>query len=119
MIPLLSQWRKIRTSFTHTPQALKLVWQANPLATVGLAFLTVAGALLPASQAWVGKLIVDGVVASIREDTMPSSQFGFFIGARADTFPGRTAINHSRRLIQQLIQLQLANRIRAESSVKR
>jgi len=116
MIPLLPQWRKIRTSFTHTPQALKLVWQANPMATVGLAFLTIAGALLPATQAWVGKLIVDGVVASIQggHDAEQVRSVFYYLVLELILFLLSTAINHSRRLIQQLIQLQLANRIRAE-----
>src|SRR4026208_1140956 len=66
MVRLVQHWQKIKISFRHTPQALKLVWQANRVATLGLAFLTLAGALLPATQAWVGKLIVDGVVAAIQ-----------------------------------------------------
>jgi ATP-binding cassette subfamily B protein len=116
MIPLMQQWRKIRASFAHTPQALKLVWQANPIATVGLAFLTLAGALLPATQAWVGKLIVDGVVASIqgRHDAEQVRSVFYYLVLELMLFLLSTAINHSRRLIQQLIQLQLANRIRAE-----
>ena len=116
MIPGLQQWRKIRTSFTHTPQALKLVWQASPLATLGLAFLTLAGALLPATQAWVGKLIVDGVVASIQGGQDPDQVRAvfYYLVLELILFLLSTALNHSRRLIQQLIQLQLANRIRAE-----
>jgi ATP-binding cassette subfamily B protein len=116
MIPLMQQWRKIRASFAHTPQALKLVWQANPIATVGLAFLTLAGALLPATQAWVGKLIVDGVVASIQggHDAEQVRSVFYYLVLELMLFLLSTAINHSRRLIQQLIQLQLANRIRAE-----
>jgi ATP-binding cassette subfamily B protein len=116
MIPLMQQWRKIRASFVHTPQALKLVWQANPIATVGLAFLTLAGALLPATQAWVGKLIVDGVVASIQggHDAEQVRSVFYYLVLELMLFLLSTAINHSRRLIQQLIQLQLANRIRAE-----
>jgi ATP-binding cassette subfamily B protein len=66
MIPLLEKWRQLRQSFTHTPQAVRFVWRTNRWATVGLGLLTLGGALLPASQAWVGKLIVDGVVASIQ-----------------------------------------------------
>jgi ATP-binding cassette, subfamily B, bacterial len=116
MVPLLEQWRKIRTSFTHTPQALRLVWQTNPAATVGLAFLTLAGALLPATQAWVGKLIVDGVVASIQAGHDPDRvrTVFYYLILELILFLLSTAFNHSRRLIQQLIQLQLANRIRAE-----
>ena len=116
MIPLVEQWRKIRRSFTHTPQALKLVWQANPTATLGLAFLTLAGALLPATQAWVGKLIVDGVVAAIQggQDAEQIRSVFYYLIVELILFLLGTALNHSRRLIQQLIQLQLANRIRAE-----
>jgi len=116
MVPLLEQWQKIRTSFTHTPQALRLVWQTNPAATVGLAFLTLAGALLPATQAWVGKLIVDGVVASIQAGHDPDrvSTVFYYLILELILFLLSTAFSHSRRLIQQLIQLQLANRIRAE-----
>ncbi len=116
MVPWLQQWRKIRTSFTHTPQALKLVWEANPVATVGLGFLTLGGALLPATQAWVGKLIVDGVVASIQggQDAEQVRSVFYYLVLELILFLLSAAINHSRRLIQQLIQLQLANRIRAQ-----
>ena len=116
MVRLVQHWEKIRTSFRHTPQALRLVWEASPMATVGLAVLTLAGALLPATQAWVGKLIVDGVVASIQggHDAEQVRSVFYYLVLELILFLLSTAINHSRRLIQQLIQLQLANRIRAE-----
>ena len=116
MVALLKQWQKVRTSFTHTPQALRLVWQANPWATLGLGFLTLGGALLPATQAWVGKLIVDGVVATIQggHDAQQVRSVFYYLVLELILFLLGTAINHSRRLIQQLIQLQLANSIRAE-----
>ena len=63
---LLQQFNEVRYSFVHTPQAIRFVWRGNRWGIVGLAALTLAGALLPAAQAWVGKLIVDGVVAAIQ-----------------------------------------------------
>ena len=113
---LLQQWQKLRNSLVHTPQALRLVWQANRGATVGLGFLTIGGALLPATQAWVGKLIVDGVVASIQKGNDPKQARSvfFYLLLELILFLLGTGINHSRRLIQQLIQLQLANQIRIE-----
>ena len=113
---LLQRWNDFHRSFTHTPEAIKLVWRTNPWATVGLGFLTVTGALLPASQAWVGKLIVDGVVASIQRGADPATIRTVFVYLIVELalFLIGTAFNHSRRLIQQLIQLQLANRIRGE-----
>jgi ATP-binding cassette, subfamily B, bacterial len=116
MTPLLQRWKEFHRSFTHTPQAVKLVWQTNRWATIGLGFLTLAGALLPASQAWVGKLIVDGVVASIQRGADPEAVRRVFVYLILELalFLLNTALNHARRLIQQLIQLQLANRIRGE-----
>ena len=113
---LLQKWKELRGSFAHTPQAVRLVWQTNRAATVGLGLLTLGGALLPASQAWVGKLIVDGVVASIRVGADPARIRTVFVYLLIELglFLLSTALNHARRLIQQLIQLQLANRIRAE-----
>jgi len=113
---LSQHWQKVRNALVHTPQALRLVWQANRVATVGLGFLTLGGALLPATQAWVGKLIVDGVVASIQKGNDPDQvrTVFYYLILELILFLLSTGINHSRRLIQQLIQLQLANQIRSE-----
>jgi ATP-binding cassette, subfamily B, bacterial len=110
------QWQKVRNSLVHTPQALRLVWETNRSATVGLAFLTLGGALLPATQAWVGKLIVDGVVASIQKGNSPqqTTTVFYYLLLELLLFLLSAGINHFRRLIQQLIQLQLANQIRSE-----
>ena len=116
MTPLLQRWKEFHRSFTHTPQAVKLVWQTDRWATIGLGFLTLGGALLPASQAWVGKLIVDGVVASIQRGADPEVVRRVFVYLILELalFLLNTGLNHARRLIQQLIQLQLANCIRGE-----
>ena len=116
MTPLLQKWKEVRGSFVHTPRAVKLVWQTSRSATVGLAFLTLVAALLPASQAWVGKLIVDGVVASIQQGADPERVRAIFLYLILELtlFLIATGLNQARRLIQQLIQLRLANRIRGE-----
>ncbi len=56
----------LKTSFTHIPASLRLAWQASPSASLGISLLTVVSAVLPLSIAYVGKLIVDSVVASSR-----------------------------------------------------
>ena len=120
MSPLSQKWKEVRQSFAHTPQAVKLVWQTSRWATAGLGLLTLASALLPASQAWVGKLIVDGVVASIQQGADPERVRRVFVYLilELSLFLLATGLNHARRLIQQLIQLQLANRIRGEVIAK-
>jgi ATP-binding cassette subfamily B protein len=72
--------------------------------------------LLPATQAWVGKLIVDGVVAAIQKggDSERTQTVFLYLIFELILFLLSAAFNQARRLIQQLIQLQLANRIRGD-----
>ncbi len=51
--------------FGYSRRALALVWTTSRALTLALALLTLAAGVLPAAAAWVGKLIVDGVVAAI------------------------------------------------------
>jgi ATP-binding cassette subfamily B protein/ATP-binding cassette subfamily C protein len=52
--------------FRQVPGTLRLVWKADRRGTSLVALLTLVLALLPAGIAWIGKLIVDGVVLSAR-----------------------------------------------------
>lgn len=47
-----------------TARAAGLVWRTSPGLTVALAALTLVGGLIPAGVAWVGRHIVDGVLAA-------------------------------------------------------
>ena len=51
-------------SARHSAQALRLVWQSAPTGVIALAVLTVVAAALPPFVAYVGKLIIDAVVAA-------------------------------------------------------
>ena len=50
--------------FRYLPGTFRLFWKASPRLAVTLGGLTLVAAVLPAAIAYVGKLIVDGVVAS-------------------------------------------------------
>lgn len=63
--PWRARWADIRTAYGNIPAAFRLVWGADKRSTLVMAALTLVGAALPISQAWVGKLIVDSVVESI------------------------------------------------------
>jgi ATP-binding cassette subfamily B protein len=65
--------RKVTTRelFTQLPRALALVWKADARGSVLLAGLTLVQAGLPASMAWVGKLIIDAAVNSAK---LPAEQ---------------------------------------------
>jgi ATP-binding cassette subfamily B protein len=116
MKSLVQQFNELRYSFVHTPQAIRFVWRSNHWGILGLAVLTLAGALLPAAQAWVGKLIVDGVVAAIQhgqEHEQAKSVF-YYLVVELVLILLSTGVIQARRLIQQLTQLKLANQIRGD-----
>ncbi len=65
---------KINDAALNIRRAFGIVWQAHPPSASAMAACTIVGALLPAGQAWIGKLIVDAVVAGI--NTHAGSQAG-------------------------------------------
>src|SRR3990172_9257838 len=64
--------REVWQVFGNTPRAFRLVWDCGWPATLAMAGLTLLAAALPAAQAWVAKLIVDGVVSSIGQGLPPA-----------------------------------------------
>ncbi len=75
-VPLPDRWSQIKTwiverrakvkdAAVNVRRAFWVVWAAHPASALAMAGCTLVGALLPASQAWVGKLIVDRVVNGI------------------------------------------------------
>ena len=115
-------WQKIPRlgeviqAFSYTPRTFRLVWETSPWATVGLAFLTLGGALLPAAQGWVGKLIVDAVVLAIQSQAEPAKIRAVFVLLILELglFLSSTLISQARGLLQQILQLALGNKINGE-----
>jgi ATP-binding cassette, subfamily B, bacterial len=56
---------KFKDAALNIRRAFALVWRAHPPSAAAMAACTIVGALLPAAQAWVGKLIVDAVVTAM------------------------------------------------------
>jgi ATP-binding cassette subfamily B protein len=54
---------RLRESVSHTRATLKLVWGSSKLQTLALAALTLVSGVVPLGVAYVGKRIVDAVVA--------------------------------------------------------
>ena len=60
---------KVLDATKNIQRAFGLVWRAHWPSSMAMAASTLVGALLPAGQAWVGKLIVDAVVNAINNHT--------------------------------------------------
>ncbi len=67
-----SVWRSLRQTlavFQYGGRAVGLVWNTSRPITVIVAILTLVAGLLPAAIAYIGKLIIDGVVLASRSGT--------------------------------------------------
>lgn len=62
--------KQLRDSFAQVPRTLALVWRSSPRTTIVLGLLTFVAAGLPPLIAWVGKKIIDAVVAGSTEETL-------------------------------------------------
>jgi ATP-binding cassette subfamily B protein len=58
-------WPRAIGVFAYSRRAIELVWTTSRGLTVALALLTILAGVLPAAIAYIGQLIVDGVVAAI------------------------------------------------------
>jgi ATP-binding cassette subfamily B protein len=61
-----SRWRRWRTRlsvFRHVPPLIKLLWESHHVYTAVIFGLRLIRSLLPVASLWVGKLIIDAVVA--------------------------------------------------------
>ncbi|HYN88772.1 MAG TPA: ABC transporter ATP-binding protein, partial [Ardenticatenaceae bacterium] len=67
------RWQELVAAYANIPGAMRLVWQASPVAAAIMALITVMMAFLPPAQAWVGKLIVDRVVALMEIGANPAA----------------------------------------------
>jgi ATP-binding cassette subfamily B protein len=58
-------------TFRGMPRMTRLVWDASPLMTAGLAASTVVSGLSPVAQAWTARLLINAVVQGIRNHAAP------------------------------------------------
>ena len=122
---LRDRLRGARAVFRQVPGTLRLVWEADRRGTVAIALLTAVLALLPAAVAWIGKLIVDGVVLAARsgdpadrvrvlwlvaaELLLMAVQLsaGRFLGLRRELLRGILGNRVNERILEKALELEL------------
>ncbi len=58
-------WRERAAALRYAPALLRLVYETEPRFTFGIILLRIVRSFVPVAQLWIGKLIIDGVVAGI------------------------------------------------------
>ncbi len=103
--------------FRYSKRAIELVWTTNRRLTLGFGLATLVAAVLPAAAAWVGRHIVDAVVAasaaaqegaSWRDVGQPVL---YWIGVEGVVMAALAASQRAIAVCQSLLQAQLGFRV--------
>ena len=92
-------------AFRFTGRGLGLVWKTSPPLLIAMASLTVIAGLLPAAAAWVGKLIIDAVVAQDGALTLR------WVVVEGVIIAGLTAVQRAQTVTQSLLRAQLSQTV--------
>ena len=96
----------------YLPRTFGLVRESSPAFAVGLIVLLLGQAALPAAMAWVGKLIVDAVVAAARaSDPVLRWQVLRLVGVEAGLMALSTAMSRGQSLLRDLMRASLGNHV--------
>ncbi len=109
---LRERLRSARAVFRQVPGTLRLVWEADRRGTVFVAGLTLVLALLPAGIAWVGKLIVDGVVLAARSgDAADRVRIMWLVAVELGLMSVQLSASRLLGLRRELLRAALGNRV--------
>lgn len=101
---------QIRPLATYGRRALALVWATSPWLTIALAFLTLTAGLLPASIAYVGKFLVDSVVAAIEDNALADAVW-FWLSLEAVLVAAMAASQTALNICNNLLRARLGHRV--------
>lgn len=108
------RWQNVRAAYSNIPKTFALVWQSNRSGTVAMAVLTLFSAILPASQAWVGKLIVDAVVNALDAGMTPQEGLQValpFLVVEFVLLTCSAALNQARSLLEHILHTRMKNTV--------
>ena len=97
--------------FVYSRRALELVWTTSRGLTITLAVLTLVAGVLPAVIAYIGQLIVDGVVAAMAADDPDTKGVMLFIVLEAIVVVIVAASQRGISVSQSLLRALLGQRV--------
>ncbi|MDH5456696.1 MAG: ABC transporter ATP-binding protein/permease [Gammaproteobacteria bacterium] len=97
--------------FVYSRRALELVWTTSRALTIALAALTLVAGVLPAVIAYIGQLIVDGVVAAMAATNPDTSHVLWLIFLEALVVIAVAASQRGISVSQSLLRALLGQRV--------
>lgn len=116
--PSARSWRERLSAAQHLPKLLRLVWTTDSRYVIGIVLLRVARAVLPLAILWIGKLIVDGVIAAAaaggRGEPIPWRHLAALVAAELAIALVGEALSRISALLESLLGDLFANRTSVE-----
>jgi len=124
-LPVRERLKNAVAVFKQVPPTFRILWGASKGGTIAIGTLITTAAVLPAGIAWVGKLIVDGVVLAARTGDPADKQrvlvyvaielglmalttvLGRVLGYLRETTGARLGNVLAERILQKALQLEL------------
>ncbi|HZM28473.1 MAG TPA: ABC transporter ATP-binding protein [Gemmatimonadales bacterium] len=103
-------WGERLRAIRHLRTLLRLVWSTEPKYVVGILLLRMVRAGVPVAVLWVGKLIVDQVVAAIQQRQVPWSHLGVLLGIEFSIAVIGEGLSRLSALLESLLGDLFANR---------
>lgn len=99
--------------FSYTWRAVELVWTTNKALTITFGLLTILAGLLPAAMAYIGKLIIDSVLAAADGGATAAltQQALLWIATEGGLVMLLGATQRGLQVCEALIRLQLGHRV--------
>ncbi len=97
--------------FRYSRRAVELVWSTSRPLTFFLAGLTIVAGILPAGIAYIGQLIVDGVVTAIAADTPDIRRVVYIVMLEALVVTLLAASQRGLSASESLLRAQLGHRV--------
>ncbi len=111
---LNNQVREFLKALRNTPEAFRLVWASSRSAALAGIGLTIVAAILPAAQAWVGKLIIDSIVTALDQSLEATAGLRYVLPYLALEFGLillGSVVSQVRSLSDRIIQSQLTRHV--------
>jgi ATP-binding cassette subfamily B protein len=103
-------WGERLRAIRHLRTLLRLVWSTEPKYVVGILLLRMARAGVPVAVLWVGKLIVDQVVAAIEQRQVSWGHLGLLLGIEFSIAVTGEGLSRLSALLESLLGDLFANR---------
>lgn len=98
----IPSWRERAAALRYVPRLLALVWDTHRGYTIAIALLRIARAFVPVATFWIGKLIIDAVVA-LREGNAELSRLWELVALEIAIVVAGEVLARASTLVESLL----------------